>query len=308
MRRPLIMLGLATLAATALPIPAAATGSVATVHPDDEAAAPAAPETAFTPAATPCSLIPVPAATAPVGTGGCPGVRPGSRLLTEFGLCTTNFLFRAPDGTRYIGTAGHCIGTGEGGTGTSTEKVWPPGSGPDARDAEGQRIGEFAYGTLEAHGTGLAITYTKNFALIRLDPAVEASPEMCYFGGPRGLYATDAAGPLVLQYYGNGDTIGTVLPARSGVAQGTPNPDYIYATGLALPGDGGSGVMTADGLAIGIVVSNGPHGVGWTALTEGTPAPYVEDHQGTIGMTRLAPQLARASQTLGVPLELVTAQ
>lgn len=284
MRRPLIKLGLATLAATVLSLPAAANGSVD----------------------MPCSLIPVPAATAPVGTGGCPGVRPGSRLLTEFGLCTLNFLFRAPDGTRYIGTAGHCISTGEGATGTPTEKVWPPGSGPAARDADGRRIGEFAYGTLQSRGTGLAIVYTKNFALIRLDPGVEASPEMCYFGGPHGLSATDTAGPLVLQYYGNGDTIGTVLPARSGVAQGT-DPDYIYATGLALPGDGGSGVMTADGLAIGILVTNGPHGVGWTALTEGTPSPYVENHQGTIGMTRLAPQLARASQTLGVPLELVTA-
>ena len=158
-------------------------------------------------------------ASAPVGTGGCPGVRPGGQLITNFGLCTLNFLFR---------------------------------------DADGRRIGEFAYGTLESHGTGIANVYTKNFALIRLDPGIEASPEMCYFGGPRGLFATDTAGPLVLQYYGNGDTIGTVLPARSGVTQGTPNPDYIYATGLALAGDGGSGVMTADGLAMGILVTSVP--------------------------------------------------
>ena len=157
-----------------------------------------------------------------------------------------------PRGTRYIGIAGHCIGPGEGATGTPKEKVWPLGGGPSARDADGRRIGEFAYGALQSHGTGLAINYTKNFALIRLDPGVEASPEMCYFGGPRGLYATDTAGSLVLQYYGNGDPIGAVLPARSGVALGTPNPD-------------------------------------------------------SMGMTRLAPRLARASEALGVPLELVTA-
>jgi hypothetical protein len=281
MRRGLIMLGLAALAATVVPLPAAADGGD-----------------------VPCSLIPVPAATAPVGTGGCPGVRPGSQLITTFGLCTANFLFRAPDGTRYIGTAGHCIGTGEGGVGTAREKVWPPGRGPAARDADGSRIGEFAYGTLEAHGTGIAITYTKNFALIRLDPGVEASPEMCYFGGPHGLYATDTAGPLVLHYYGNGDTIRDVLPARSGVAQGTPDPDHIYATGLALAGDGGSPVMTADGLALGVLVTSSPHGVGFTFQP---PAAYLENQQGTMGMTRLAPQLARASETLGVPLELVTA-
>jgi hypothetical protein len=234
-------------------------------------------------------------------------VRPGSRLTTSGGLCTANFLFRAADGTRYIGTAGHCIPTSEGSTGTAHEKVWPPGRGPDARDADGRRIGEFAYGALESHGTGIALTYTKDFALIRLDPGVEASPEMCYFGGPRGLFATDTTGPLVLHYYGNGDTIGDVLPARSGVAQGTPDPDHVYATGLALAGDGGSPVMTADGLALGVLVTSSPHGVGFST-EPGRPSPvYVESQQGTIGMTRLAPQLARAAATLGVPLELVTA-
>ena len=282
-RRRGFMLGLAALAATALPRPAAANGG-----------------------GLACSLIRVPAATAPVGTGGCPGVRPGSRLITNVGICTANFLFRAADGTRYIGTAGHCS-RGEGGTGTAREKVWPPGGGPAARDAGGRRIGEFAYGILQSHGTGVGLTYTKNFALIRLDPGVEASPEMCYFGGPRGLFATDTTGPLVLHYYGNGDTIRDVLPARSGVAQGTPDPDHIYATGLALPGDGGSPVMTADGLALGVLVTSSPHGVGFSTEPGGPPPAYLESQQGTIGMTRLAPQLARAAAMLGVPLELVTA-
>jgi hypothetical protein len=280
----MIMVGLAALATTALPRPAAANGGVVA-----------------------CSLIRVPAATAPVGTGGCPGVRPGSRLANMGGLCTANFLFRAADGTRYLGTAGHCISRGGGGVGTAHERVWPPGDGPEARDGDGRKIGEFAYGALQSHGTGVALTYTKDFALIRLDPGVEASPEMCYFGGPRGLFTTDTSGPLVLHYYGNGDTVKDVLPARSGVAQGTPDPDHVYATGLALPGDGGSPVMTDDGLALGILVTSSPHGVGFSTAPGGPPTVYLESQQGTIGMTRLAPQLARASETLGVPLELVTA-
>ena len=45
--------------------------------------------------------------------------------------------------------------------------------------------------------------------------------------------------------------LGTVLPARSAVALGTPNPDHVFADGLAVPGDSGSGVMTADWLALG---------------------------------------------------------
>src|SRR6266566_5910847 len=53
----------------------------------------------------PCTLIPVPAA-APLGTGTCPGVRPGAIVLTDVGQCTLNFLFLGSDGASYIGTAG----------------------------------------------------------------------------------------------------------------------------------------------------------------------------------------------------------
>ena len=57
---------------------------------------------------------------------------------------------------------------------------------------------------------------------------------------------------VVLHYYGNAVGISAVAPARSAVALGTPNPDHIYATGLALAGDSDAGVMTVDGLAIGV--------------------------------------------------------
>jgi hypothetical protein len=190
MRRAVLMLGLAALAATVLPLPALADGLGATTRPRHEAPAPAAREIPFTLGDVPCSLIPVPAAggTAPVAGGTCPGVRPGGRVVTEVGGCTFNFLFRAPDGTRYIGTAGHCIGTGPV---WPRERVWPRGSGPVAEDADRKRIGEFAYAVLQD---------PKDFALIRLDPGVAASPEMCSFGGPSGVYTSDSADPVVLQY------------------------------------------------------------------------------------------------------------
>src|SRR5437660_12313418 len=56
----------------------------------------------------PCTLIPVPAA-APIGTGTCPGVRPGAIVRSDVGQCTLNFLFLGSDGSSYIGTACHCI-------------------------------------------------------------------------------------------------------------------------------------------------------------------------------------------------------
>jgi hypothetical protein len=300
MRRGVLMLALAALAATVLPLSAPADASAATTRPRHEAPAPSAREIPFTLGDVPCSLIPVPAAAAPVGSGACPGVRPGGRVVTKVGGCTLNFLFRAPDGTRYIGTAGHCVRAGD--IVWPQERVWARGSGPVAHDGDGHRIGEFAY----------AVYHTpKDFALIRLDPGVDASPEMCHFGAPRGVYSTDTATPVVLQYYGN--AVGNVLPARSAVALGTPNPDHLYAAGLALPGDSGSGVMTADGLAIAVVVTTGLEGYGFEPGPFNTPSPRRLPHadekgvdSGTMGMTRLRPQLERASERLDVPLELVT--
>src|SRR5205085_11992013 len=97
MRRTRMMVPLAALAALVLPVPALAGGP--------------GPQNPSTPRTAPCSPIPVPNGgdAAAVGSGRCPGVRPGGRVLTQIGDCTFNFLFRAPDGTRYMGTAGHCV-------------------------------------------------------------------------------------------------------------------------------------------------------------------------------------------------------
>src|SRR5256714_8809738 len=122
----------------------------------------------------PCTMIRVPAA-APIGTGTCPGVPPGAIVLTDVGQCTLNFLFQGSDGSRYIGTAGHCIlGTSPFG-GDVGEMAWAPGTGPVARDAEGNPIGEFAYAILQD---------PKDFSLIRIDTLVEEMGAMSTFGGP----------------------------------------------------------------------------------------------------------------------------
>jgi hypothetical protein len=238
-----------------------------------------------------------------------------------------NFLFRASDGSRYIGTAGHCIDPGNEYTFKDTdndgkshiEKVWARGRGPAALDPARRRFGEFAY---------RIVADPKDFALIRLDPGVVASPEMCHFGAPHGMSAaTESMSPVVLRYYGNAQGVGDVAPARSALALGTPDPDHIYAIGLALPGDSGAGVMTTDGLAIGVLVTFG-YEIPGLPRPPGLPIPFLPVPPtagtiraageagrandptidvGTIGITRLGPQLARAAEKLGVTLELVTA-
>jgi hypothetical protein len=243
-----------------------------------------------------CALIDVPAATpvSPVGAGTCPGVRPGARVITDKGMCTFNFMFRGPDGERYMGTAGHCVlKSGPVGNPNSGESVWETGKGPVARDSEKRRIGEFVYAVLAS---------PKDFALIRLDPGVEASAEMCHFGGPTGVYdgTTEDAELVVLQYFGMGLGIGNVLPARSAVAAGIPDANHVRAAGLAIPGDSGSGVISSDGRAVGVLVTVGAH-IG----EEGAGQSGVD--AGTIGITRLVPQVARAEEALGIDLKMIAA-
>ncbi|HVF54440.1 MAG TPA: trypsin-like serine protease [Actinomycetota bacterium] len=233
-----------------------------------------------------CKLIGVPKTlpslglALPVGIGPCPGVRPGALVQSEKGYCTFNFLFTGSDGHRYMGTAGHCILGDSQFVEEIGEETWAPGSGPVAMDGDGNRIGEFAY----------AILFTpKDFALIRLDPGVEADPQMCHFGGPTGTnVATSGSG--LIHHRGNGLIIGDVLPARTSLAMSYSNPDTVYANGAALPGDSGGGVISPDGKAVGALVSIGVGG--------GT---------GVIGITRLAPQVAQAQQVLGITLTLQTA-
>jgi hypothetical protein len=236
----------------------------------------------------PTRLIEVPAA-APFGITECPGVRPGAIVESDTGQCTFNFLFAGGDGRPYIGTAGHCI-LGESPFGGDVgEEAWAPGDGPEARDANGARIGEFAYAILQD---------PKDFALIRLDPGVAASAQMCHFGGPTGVNSDLTSGAVVLHHHGNGIAIGTVLPARTGVALGLPDPDHVFAQMLALPGDSGSGVISDDGRAVGVLVTVGVHtgSIG----TGGVDA-------GIVGITRLAPQVARAAQVLGTSVTPLTA-
>jgi hypothetical protein len=233
----------------------------------------------------PCKLIEVPAA-APVGTGACPGVRPGAVVESDNGQCSFNFLFAGSDGRRYIGTAGHCILGDDPLGGDAGERTWALGTGPEARDGEGNRIGEFAYAVLQD---------PKDFALIRLDPGVGANPQMCHFGGPTGLNADRPSGPVVLHHFGQGVGVGTVLPARSAIAAGMPDPDHVYAAGAVLPGDSGSGIISSDGRAVGVIVTTGLH-----TGTIGLPALDA----GTMGVTRLQPQLQRAGNQLGIELDL----
>ncbi|MBA2505149.1 MAG: hypothetical protein H0V29_04295 [Thermoleophilaceae bacterium] len=236
-----------------------------------------------------CKLIEVPAA-APVGVGSCPGVRPGALVQSDIGSCTFNFVFHGSDGRTYIGTAGHCIIEAPSTGGDFPEQKWAPGAGPVARDGEGNRIGEFAYAVLRDSDEA-------DFALVRVDPGVEVDAQTCHFGGPTGINAEKpgAVPPTQLQHFGNGVGIGNVLPARSALALGMPSDAHVYAEGAVVPGDSGSGIESADGRAVGVIVTTGVHtaGIG----TSGVDA-------GTVGVVRLNPMVNRAQAFTGTTYSL----
>lgn len=242
---------------------------------------------ASSPAAEPalrCIPTRIPARSAlPVGSGTCPGVRPGALIETPIGYCTLNFLFTGSDRNRYIGTAGHCL-LGDGPFPDDVgEKTWRWPRGPVVKDGNGRVIGRAVYAILQS---------PKDFALIRLLPGVAASPEMCHFGGPTSATMSTRA-PEVLHYYGNGIGIGEVLPARTAIATNVSSRDHVYAQGLVVVGDSGGGVIDDAGRAVGVLVTTGVHG--------GLADP------GTIGITRLQPQLARAAKVLRLRFTLRTA-
>lgn len=219
----------------------------------------------------------------------CPGVRPGGIVRTPHSsYCTMNFVFKDRRGNRYIGTAGHCV------IDPSASETWVKGSGPIASDFDGKRIGEFVFAhVIEAGGRPV-----HDFALARLDPGVPVDPEMCAFAGPVGINSDTAElAPTALNFYGHGQGISEAAPARSAVANGTPNKRTLYAFGPGMLGDSGSGVLDDRGRAVGIIST-----IGFMS----DPGYASNAHFGTIGIMRVKPQMRMAERALGIDLELET--
>lgn len=214
----------------------------------------------------------------------CSGVRPGAPVFSGGGMCTQNFVYRDASGAEYVGTAGHCIlGDSPLGGEDAGESVWPPGQGPEATDAAGNRIGRYVYAVLSP---------PRDFALIRLDTGVASNASVCAFGGPTGINTETSGSPSVMRYYGSGLVLGDVIPARFALVLSMSDPDELFLTSLATPGDSGGPVIDDQGRAVGVLVTVG--------LLLGSLDPF-DLNVGTVGITRLAPQLSRANEALGRP-------
>ncbi len=217
-------------------------------------------------------------------------VKPGARLKIIDGICTMNFVFADRRGREYVATAGHCPLADQPG-----EQIWRWGKGPVAYDANDRRIGRAVSAIFDENRN-------LDFGLIRLDPRVEADPQMEHFGGPTGIEGALTYGePEVVNMYGHGQVFRDSVRERQLIlANGFDDPELLWPLGVASPGDSGAPVSTDEDKALGILV--GCCG-GVTLLNQGLPA-----YGGNLNVVRLSYNLKYAEAELGLELDLMEAR
>lgn len=190
-------------------------------------------------------------------------IHPGV-VTTTAGDCTSNFVFT--NGTDvFLGQAAHCAGTdGPAATTGCVAGSMPLGTPVTVQGAS--RPGELVYSswlTMQQIGeTGTGTCAGNDFALVKLDPADVAAtnPSLPVFGGPTGVDTDGSAAGESVFTYGNSPLRGGVqqLSPKSGLTVGTSNDGWTYnilTVTPGLPGDSGSAVLSADGEALGVLVT-----------------------------------------------------
>lgn len=235
-------------------------------------------------------------------------IRPGVQMFDDGSQCTANFVFQSPDNlTVYIGFAAHCTNDcpsnagGECDTNGCAATNQPHKLNTTIEIDGASKAGRLAYtswGTMQAvkENDGDACQYN-DFAVVALNAADynRVSPAMRYYGGPVGLAdASKVQTQDKVLTYGNSGLRpeGSTLSPKEGYVISPPGSGWtteIYTATPGVPGDSGSGVLTADGHALGDLVT--------VAIA---PLP------GSNGVSILAKELAYAKAHAGLDFRLAT--
>lgn len=198
-------------------------------------------------------------------------IRPGVVMESDGGQCTSNFVFTDRALTKvYLGFAAHCVADGAAtDTNACEDGVTPFDLGAQV-DVEGaSRPASLAYTSwgamLDANETGDGVCANNDFAVVELDPDDwgAVNPAMLQFGGPSALATSSDARPRakLLSYGHSGLRMGTeTLNPREGYVLESFDGGWGHAAVFVtsgVPGDSGSGVLTGDGRALGILVTLG---------------------------------------------------
>lgn len=214
---------------------------------------------AATLAASAYAAVPATAATT------VPTIHPGVQTMTAGAQCTANFVYT--DGTTtYLGQAAHCSGTG-GNTATDgcSSPSLPLGTPVDILADDGTTVtGTMVYNSwlaMQKVGEKDANTCAYNdLALIAIPSAdaAKVSPTVPFFGGPTGVASTGTQQGDMVYSYGNSELrLGlTQLSPKEGISLGDSAGGWthqVYTVTPGIPGDSGSGFLTADGKALGVL-------------------------------------------------------
>ena len=212
---------------------------------------------------------------APAGTA---LIHPGTMMYTDGAQCTANFVYSDGADNTYVGYAAHCAGKGSSTdtNGCTTDSV-PLGTKVDFTNdgnlaSEGTIVGHgtLAYSSwITEHQLGTTDANTcayNDLALVKVDAAdvSKVNPSVPFWGGPTGIDTDGTAAGDRVWTYGNSSLRGGLSPLspHTGTSLGDDAADGgwshpLYTVTPGIPGDSGSGFMSAGGKAIGVLSTLG---------------------------------------------------
>jgi hypothetical protein len=205
-------------------------------------------------------------------------IHPGTMMYTDGAQCTANFVYTDSAGNVYVGYAAHCAGKGgstdTNGCETDSVALGTPvtftNNGSLVSDGTPVGRGTLAYSSwITEHQLGIKDPNTcayNDLALVKVDPADvgKVNPSVPFWGGPTGI-DTDGtrAGDQVFTYGNSSLRFGiSALSPHTGISLGDDPADGgwshpLYTLTPGIPGDSGSGFLSADGTAVGTLSTLG---------------------------------------------------
>ena len=232
-------------------------------------------------------------------------ITPGVQMYTDGGQCTANFVFTDRNGGVYVGYAAHCAGLGAATDTNGCGQASVPIGTPVTFERGGSLLtsgtvlgrGTLAYSsweTMNRIGTSDPVVCSFNdFALVKVagSDVSKVNPSVPVWGGPTGIDTDGLGVGESVWSYGNSSLRAGIelLSPKQGIALGDDAADrgwshLLYTVTPGVPGDSGSGFLSADGLAVGTLSTLGL-----------TPFPL----SNNIG--DLARELAFAQEHSGIP-------
>ena len=205
-------------------------------------------------------------------------IHPGTMMYTDGAQCTANFVYTDSAGNTYVGYAAHCAGKGSSTdtNGCSTDSV-PLGTkvtftndGNLASEGTTVGTGTLAYSSwITEHQLGTTDANTcayNDLALVKVNAADvgKVNPSVPFWGGPTGIDTDGTKAGDRVYTYGNSSLRAGLSPLspHTGISLGDAAADGgwshpLYTVSPGIPGDSGSGFMSADGKAIGVLSTLG---------------------------------------------------